>query len=332
MIEILKKQWFVVLIALILCSCLVFILWDQNKDKLPGKSEGGKDVVASITDNVFTADDLYTEMGGTMEDAVLYMYFQNAVIEQSIETTDDLKSQAKLQADQILTNAKSQNPTGYKKQLASELTALGFGEDGLEDYMLLSQKNKKLQEEYMDTRLDELFTPVYNAKKSRTVSHILIKMEDSANPTDEEKAKVKSVEDALAAGTDFAEVAKEFSDDGSAGDGGSLGYIDSDSQLVSSFSKAALALDKGEVSEWVKVSSEESGGSYSGWHLIKVDETDKTALEENEDAKDGIYSAISTANSKLSFQAVWEASKKLEVTFADDDTKARLMKYMNVTE
>ena len=37
MIKILKKQWFVVLIALIFIGFAIFSVYDTNKGKLPGK-------------------------------------------------------------------------------------------------------------------------------------------------------------------------------------------------------------------------------------------------------------------------------------------------------
>lgn len=43
MIKILKKQWFVVLIALIFIGFAIFSVYDTNKGKLPGKSVDGKD-------------------------------------------------------------------------------------------------------------------------------------------------------------------------------------------------------------------------------------------------------------------------------------------------
>ena len=59
MIDTLKKQWFVVLIALIFIGFTVFIIYDTNKGKLPGKSENGKDVIATINGKSISADDLY---------------------------------------------------------------------------------------------------------------------------------------------------------------------------------------------------------------------------------------------------------------------------------
>ena len=38
MIDIIKKQWFVILIALIFIGFSVFCIYDTNKGKLPGKA------------------------------------------------------------------------------------------------------------------------------------------------------------------------------------------------------------------------------------------------------------------------------------------------------
>ncbi len=44
----------------------------------------------------------------------------------------------------------------------------------------------------------------------------------------------------------------KMSDDGSASDGGYLGYMDSDTSYVDSFKNAAFKLKAGETSNWVK--------------------------------------------------------------------------------
>lgn len=326
MVETLKKQWFVVLVALILVIFTVYIIWDTNKGKLAGKTVDGKDVVASITDKDIFADDVFETISTQGGDDLLFAKFQDAVASQAVETTDDIKSEAKLQAKSIEENFKANDPTNYKTTIQSQLNGIGY--DDLDDYCLKTTKVTKLQTEYMDANMDSLFSPIYKEKNSRSVAHILVKMEDSANPTEEELEKIKKIEDALAAGTSFEDVAKEYSEDSSATNGGVLGYMDSDTAYVDEFKEKALSLAKDEVSQWVKVAS----SNYQGWHMIKVLETDQAALLENEDTKKGIYSAIMTANENLGKKIVWEKSKELEVSFANDDVKNRLMTYMGIEE
>lgn len=330
MIEILKKQWFVVLIAIILISFAVFSIWDTNKGKLPGKTADGKDVVAAVADQNIFADDVFEAIKEQSADQYLYQKFQDAVANEAIETTDEIKTEAQTQVESIETNFKSNDPTNYKTNIQSQLAAIGYSD--LSDYCLKSIKVQKLLTNYMDEHMDELFTPLHKEKNGRIVAHILIKMEDSANPTDEEKAKVKKVEDALAAGTSFADVAKENSDDSSASVGGLIGYSDSDSQLVKEFKEMALSLKKDEVSDWVKVAST----NYQGWHKIIVLETDKDAIvkyeDENDTVKNQIYSTIMNANENLDRKIIWEKSKELEVTYANDEIKKQLMEYMSIEE
>lgn len=332
MVEILKKQWFVVLVSFTLLCFVVFVIWDTNKGKIQGKKVNGSQIVASFDETNLSADELYDLMEKSIGNAVMLTYFQNAVINQAVETTADLESEAKILQEQLLKSAKSQYPTTYKAVLAEQMKRYGFEEDELYEYCLTSVKNQKMQKDYMDEHMDALFTPIHEEKKSRVVSHILVKMEDAANPTETELAKVQAIEEALAAGRDFADIAKEYSDDVSSGAyGGSIGYVDSDSSLVDPFLEKALELGKDEVSGWVKI-TDSSLGNYQGWHLIKVTETDKTAIMENTDFKEDIYTAIQNADTKLAYKILWENAKKLNIEYANDEIKTGLLKYMEIEE
>ena len=94
MAEILKKNWFVVLIAVLLCGFAIYYVWDTTKDFVKGKSVDGKDVIASIDNYDLTADDLYGEIE-RFSVSQLYYRFRNAVIEQTVtEETDEMKENA----------------------------------------------------------------------------------------------------------------------------------------------------------------------------------------------------------------------------------------------
>ncbi|MCM3712631.1 peptidylprolyl isomerase [Halalkalibacter oceani] len=82
-------------------------------------------------------------------------------------------------------------------------------------------------------------------------SHILV----------EDEATAQEVLDKLEAGEDFAALAEEYSIDGSAANGGELGYFGK-GRMVAPFEEAAFSLEVGEISEPVE--------SDYGFHIIKV--------------------------------------------------------------
>lgn len=140
MIEVLKKQWFVVLIALIFTSFAIYYIYDTNKGKLPGKSIDGKDVVATIGEQTITADDLYDGLDKTMSGSVASVYFSRYVADQSVETTDALKEEAKTNAEGYRSYVEQTYGTATDDMIAASLKQLNF--DSLEDYFLIEAKRR----------------------------------------------------------------------------------------------------------------------------------------------------------------------------------------------
>ena len=98
------------------------------------------------------------------------------------------------------------------------------------------------------------------------VRYILIKPEPEVPLVKREADALKKITDArkriVDEGADFAEVAKEISDDpGSAPNGGDLGCFGK-GQMVPEFEKAAFSLQKGEISQPIKTDF--------GYHIIQV--------------------------------------------------------------
>ena len=104
--------------------------------------------------------------------------------------------------------------------------------------------------------------------------------------------------------------------------------MDSDTSYVDSFKNAAFKLKAGETSDWVK----ESNDNYNGWHLIRVEETDKAKLEKDKKAKESLYKAIANGTQNLSNTYLWEAAKKLDIKYANDDVKKQIMDILDVKE
>ena len=331
MIETLKKQWFVVLIAIIFIGFTVFIIFDTNKDKLPGKSVDGKDVIASIDGADITADQLYDNMyslsGGN---SLVYLRFQSAVVDASIKETDEIKETTKQIQDYVTQQAQSQAQSvgmSADDYITATISKNGFHADEFEDYCRVQAKLFKMHDDYLAKHMDELFRPMAEKNDGRIVSHILVMMKDAKNPTEEEMKVVKQIEKDLET-MSFAEVAKKHAatGDGSAKDGGYLGYMDKNTQFVDSFKKQALSMEKGEVSGWVK----ESNQNYNGWHLIKVEETDVDAMLKDKKAKDSINQAINMANPDLTNKMITDAMKKLDIKYANKDVQKEIESFLNV--
>ena len=113
----------------------------------------------------------------------------------------------------------------------------------------------------------------------------------------EAKAKAEEVLKKAKAGEDFAKLAKEYSDDTSnAESGGELGAF-TYNQMVEEFSKAAFALDKGEISDIVETSY--------GYHIIKV--TDKAVTYDA--VKDDVKSALLSTQFSENIQKLVDDAK-----------------------
>ena len=97
-------------------------------------------------------------------------------------------------------------------------------------------------------------------------SHILLK-KNSLVTDSELRNRLQQIRERAIQGDDFAELARAYSQDtGSAGDGGSLGWV-TPGTMVPEFEKAMNALSPGEISDPVK--------SRFGWHIIKVEQRRK---------------------------------------------------------
>lgn len=323
MIQTLKKYWFVCVIGVMLLAFVIYFAYDQNKDKLPGKTAGGEDVVFTINNQDVTANGFYDKLFNDMGVYGLYQFMEKAVVDPSIETTDEMKETAKQQADSVISQYKSTYGDQYKEMLLTALQGVGYSKDtDLEPYFIHMLKVQELIKNYIETNSEELIPAYVTEKSPRMVSHILIKMADPANPTAEEQQRVDAVKEALASGQAFGEVAKNLSEDsGSAVQNGSIGYMDADTQLVSPFLETALAMQEGQVSEWIQTTY--------GWHIIQCDTTNIETLK----ADAAFYTALSTYYPTLQPEAVWEKAQTMNLDFkGNDELKTKLLTFMGINE
>ena len=282
--EYVKKYWFVILVAVLFTVAIGYFAIENGKDtSFHGKQVNGQDVVFEYNGTDVTADELYEEQFDNYAPALALQFIQSGVYRSAFDPSEDLLNEANTYYDNTIANYKAYYGESYEKTLLQDLYSLGYTKiEDLKEYYITSLMAEQLRKEYMEAHKDELYNAYEEAKSPRILSHILVKMEDVTNPTEEELAKVKAVEDALAEGRSFEDVAKEFSDDtGSAANGGSLGFSDADTSYVTEFLEAALKLNQGEISEWVIHDGSASGG-YSGYHLIRCDSTSYEDFKDDE--------------------------------------------------
>lgn len=317
--SLIKKYGILGIVAALFFVAIVYFAVDSNKGVIRGKSENGKDVVVSLKDYNITADDLFNTLmsDSSYSSYAMYLHYVKAVVSATVTPTEDMKASAQLQAESLVSQFKAQYGDSYTEYLRSALLSAGLQEESdLEGYYLNYYMLQDMIETYQEEHMDELFGDFYKEKSPRLVSHILVKMEDSKNPTAEEKAKMKTIDEALASGKSFADVAKEHSDDGSASQGGSLGYVDADTAFVEPFLKAALALESGKMSDWVQTEF--------GYHLILVDDSTAETMMKNDDAME----AMSSYYPYLELTVVKEAASKLDITFASEEIEKQINEFL----
>ena len=121
--------------------------------------------------------------------------------------------------------------------------------------------------------------------------HILFKLPPDASEEKqrEKREQLRELLVQIKAGSSFEELAKAHSEDGTATEGGDLGWF-KPGELVPAFESAAFALAAGEVSDIVK--------SPFGLHLIKVDELKEEITKSLDDAHEEITEILAESRAQ----------------------------------
>ncbi len=147
----------------------------------------------------------------------------------------------------------------------------------------------------------------YQVPERVKVSHILFKTEGkTADETATTERKAREVLAQIKAGGDFADLARENSEDSSAANGGDIGWIVR-GQTVKEFEDAAFTMKPGQVSDLIKTTY--------GFHIIKVFEKQTAHLQTFEEVRGQIREQLE--RQKLS-DAQHMLATRLEQEFQKD--------------
>lgn len=137
----------------------------------------------------------------------------------------------------------------------------------------VSAENARVTDAEVDAAITDARTkgqalPQGEAIRQYRAQHILIKA-DAKNPAAEKTAR--QIWQQARSGQNFEQLARQFSQDSSAAQGGDLGWF-TDGQMVPEFEQAVQALKPGQLSAPVR--------SQFGWHIIKLNEVREAGTPE----------------------------------------------------
>lgn len=329
--EILKKYWFIGIVAIGLLAYVVVYCVQAYQNRtiyVSAKENDGKSVVYTLNDEDYLADDLYTDLYDSIGTSAAYYKWTQAVINAAYDTDENITTVANNYYSYISAYNDSSTIDSALKQSGYE-----NGADDLMQYCIDMAKSNQIYKDFYTANFDTYVPQIKENYTPKKIYHILVKVatvneetDDDGNtthvaePTDEEKTKLEEVQTALESGEDFKEVAKQYSEDTSGEDGGLLGIYTSDSvssTFVSEFADAVGELNYGETSDVIT--------SEYGYHIIYVEEPTDDELKESS----SFMSSISGYYSYSNVLAVKEKSDELGFEIVDEDLKNLIDEYVN---
>lgn len=298
------------------------------------KLKDGKEVVASLKDKEFTAEELFDELKEKYGNTVLLNMIDSYIIETEISDNSSYESKAKAELSSM-----KQYYEQYGTDWSTVLSYYGFSNDDefLKSYIETNKRTdivkKYLKEEVTDDEIEKYYEEeIYG---DYTVKHILINVSTSTSMTDEEKEtakndakkKAEEVIEKLNNGENWSNLVKEYSDDDNTkdDDGNLPSFTNGD--YVDSFFDATVALNDGEYTK-------EPVETTYGYHIIyRVSATDKPSLEDaKDDCLDGIVTNKLNNDDNLLSDTWVSIREKYELNIADDTIEKAYKKSLTKTE
>ena len=245
----------------------------------------------------------------------------------NIGTTQVANQTFQLTLDQVLQDKYSDevDSAEIEEEVDAEIEQYG-GEEQFEMMMAQQQPgmtaDKYKQQRISSTYHNLFFTEKFDITDEEAMegavegAHILIAVDEEAEDGLTEEEALEKAEELTAEiedGADFAEVAEEESDDGSAANGGSLGLV-TEGQMVEEFESALFDLEQGEMtSEPVK--------SEFGYHIIqRGDEEDID--EELEQVKSQLVNQKVQENPDQVLTFYQDLMEEYNVSFENEDIES----------
>lgn len=228
-----------------------------------------------------------------MDIAINQILVEQELTKENLTVTD-------AEAQNAIANVARQNQMSVE-QLKQEVVKGGISWDTYREEVLIKQlKMLKLKQVIAtkqltvdDALLRDMYKKQYNDSKKYTAAHILIQQDNYS--------MIVGIYDKIKSGEiSFEDAARQYSSDGSAAKGGSLGTFNS-SDMVPAFAKVLKEMNAGEISEPFK--------SRFGWHIIKLNAVEKGEPVSYEKVKMSLMNRFYIENQQKAFDS-WLKGKK----------------------
>lgn len=226
-----------------------------------------------------------------------------------IFNTADLKNSIELSAEEI----QAFYDANKQRYLTEETVSV--------DYVVLSKADIKADIQVDEEEIEQGYQDYLDQlgdTEERKASHILIETNDDRN--DEAAASLaKQISEKATGGENFAELAKQYSDDiGSKNVGGDLGF-NTRGGFVEEFDDALFAMTEGQVSEPVKTEF--------GYHVIKLEDIRKPEALSKEDKQADIIAEVKASQINEMFA---EQSEELAAAAFENDNIENLIAHTDL--
>jgi len=265
-------------------------------------------------------------LGRMIEDKLILILAQE---DTTIKVTS---AQIKDALDEHIREVRSRFPSeqSFQSQLADEgLTLKDLQQRYKDEVKNQLLKERLLQKEFEATNVNnqevkDFFAAFRDSLPMRPASiklaHILIRIKPGESTLEVKRAQAESLHVRLVAGEDFAELAKQYSDDPTGANGGDLGFIQH-GDMVPEFEKVAFSLAPGQISGVVQTDF--------GFHIIKAEERDGERLHCRHILFSTIPSAEDTAAAMVRADSIYQRVQngddfELAAKESSDDTDSRV--------
>lgn len=269
-------------------------------------SDSGADSEVLVSSEVgdITKDELYEEMKSSIGDQAVQIMMVEKVLADRYEVTDE-------DVEAEFESTKEQLADGFDQWLAQN-------NQTEESYRQVIRLNLLQEEALMeDIEVTDEDVEAFYERSGTELNgrHILVADEETAN----------SVKQQLDDGGDFAQLAAEFSTDGSAESGGDLGWFTTGA-MVKEFEDAAFALEVDEVSAPVQ--------SQFGYHIIQITDTreveqEKSLEDSREEIREQLTETRAAANQSQLIPKIADMMEEANIDIKDEDLKGAFDSIMN---